>query len=134
MYNGWQKDCDASRIHQKIKKNSKEGAAKSQGQDERGIKKMTHRELRNKALKKTSVKKEYDRLEPEFTLLREMLRARNKAGLTQAQIAKRMGTKSPAITRLESSLSSGKHSPSLATIKKYLEVLDCRLEIKIIHN
>lgn len=95
---------------------------------------MTHAELKNKALKKASVKKEYDKLEPEFTLLREMLRARNKAGLSQAQVAKRMGTKSTAITRLESSLSSGKHSPSLATIKKYLEALDCRLEIKITQN
>ncbi|MBU0561744.1 MAG: helix-turn-helix domain-containing protein [Bacteroidetes bacterium] len=95
---------------------------------------MTHKELKNKALKKSSVHKEYDRLEPEFTLLREMLRARNKVGLSQAQVAERMGTKSPSITRLESSLTSGKHSPSLATIKKYLEALDCRLEIKIIHN
>lgn len=78
---------------------------------------MTHEELKNKALKKKAVKKEYDKLEPEFTLLREMLRARNKAGLSQAEIAKRMGTKSTAITRLESSLSSGRHSPSLTTIK-----------------
>lgn len=95
---------------------------------------MTHEELKNKALKKASVKKEYDKLEPEFTLLREMLRARNRAGLSQVQVAQKMGTKSTAITRLESSLSSGKHSPSLATIKKYLEALDCRLEIKITHN
>lgn len=95
---------------------------------------MTHEELKNKALKKKSVKKEYDKLEPEFTLLREMLRARKKAGLSQAEIAKRMGTKSTAITRLESSLSSGRHSPSLTTIKKYLEALDCRLEIKVTHN
>lgn len=95
---------------------------------------MTHEELKNKALQKASVKKEYDKLEPEFTLLREMLRARNKAGLSQAQVAQKMGTKSTAITRLESSLTSGKHSPSLATIKKYLEALDCRLEIKITHN
>lgn len=95
---------------------------------------MTHEELKNKALKKALVKREYDNLEPEFTLLREMLRARNKAGLSQAQVAKRMGTKSTAITRLESSLSSGKHSPSLATIKKYLDALDCRLEIKITQN
>ena len=95
---------------------------------------MTHKELKKEALKKVSVKNEYDRLEPEFILLKEMLRARNKAGLSQAQVAERMGTKSPAITRLESSLTSGKHSPSLATIKKYLEVLGCRLEIRIIHN
>ncbi len=78
---------------------------------------MTHKDLKNKALKKSSVQKEYDRLEPEITLLRKMLRARNKAGLSQAQIAERMGTKSPSITRLESSLTSGKHSPSLATKK-----------------
>lgn len=95
---------------------------------------MTHNELKNKALKKISVKKEYEKLEPEFTLLKEMLRARNKAGLSQAQVAEIMGTKSPSITRLESSLSSGKHSPSLATIKKYAEALNCRLEIKIVHN
>jgi len=95
---------------------------------------MAHKELKNKALKKSLVRKEYERLEPEFTLLREMLRARNKAGLSQAQIAERMGTKSPSITRLESSLSSGKHSPSLATIKKYLEILNYRLEIKIVQN
>ena len=98
------------------------------------IENMTHKELKSKALNKSAVKKEYERLEPEFTLLREMLRARNKAGLSQAQIAEKMGTKSPAITRLEASLSSGEHSPSLATIKKYLEALDYRLEIKIIHN
>lgn len=91
---------------------------------------MTHKELKNKALKITPVKKEYYALEPEFTLLGEMLKARNKAGLSQAQIAK----KSPATTRLESSLSNGKHSPSLATIKKYLEALNCRLEIKIVHK
>ena len=95
---------------------------------------MTHKELKNRALKKSSVKKEYKALEPEFTLLGEMLRARKKAGLSQAQIAERMGTKSPAITRLESSLSSGKHSPSLATIKKYAEALGCHLEIKITRN
>ena len=95
---------------------------------------MTHKELKNKALKKPSVKKEFEILEPEFSLLREMLRARKKVGLSQAQIAERMGTKSPAITRLESSLSSGKHSPSLATIKKYAEALGSHLEIKIVHN
>jgi transcriptional regulator with XRE-family HTH domain len=95
---------------------------------------MTHRTLKNKALKRTSVRKEYERLEPEFTLLKEMLYARNKAGLSQAQIAERMGTKSPSVTRLESSLISGKHSPSLSTIKKYLEVLNYRLEIKVVHN
>ena len=71
---------------------------------------------------------------PEFSLLRGMLLARENSGLSQAEIASRMGTKAPAITRLESSLTSGKHSPSLATLKKYAEAVDCHLEIKLVHN
>ena len=95
---------------------------------------MKHSELKEKALKRKDVKTEYQALEPEFTILYELLQARQKAGLSQAEIAERMGTKAPAITRLESSLNSGKHSPSIATIKKYADVLDCHLEIRIIAN
>ena len=95
---------------------------------------MKHSELKEKALKRRKVKSEYDSLEPEFKLLHNLLKARQKAGLSQAEVAKRMGTKAPAITRLESSLSSGKHSPSIATIKKYADALDCHLEIKIVAN
>jgi transcriptional regulator with XRE-family HTH domain len=95
---------------------------------------MSHSELREKALKKKGVKAAYDAMEPEFTLLRELLRARQKAGLSQAEIAEKMGTKAPAVTRLESSLTSGKHSPSISTLKKYAEALGCHLEIKIVSN
>ena len=95
---------------------------------------MTHSELKKKALKRKKVKAEYEALEPEFKLLREMLKARQKAGLSQAEIAELMGTKAPAITRLESSLSSGKHSPSIATIKRYADALGCHLEIQIVPN
>jgi transcriptional regulator with XRE-family HTH domain len=95
---------------------------------------MMHSELKKKALKKKDVKAAYYALEPEFTLLGELLRARKKAGLSQADIAERMGTKAPAVTRLESSLVSGKYSPSVATLKKYAQALDCRLEIKLVTN
>lgn len=95
---------------------------------------MTHEELRRKALERNGVNVEYMALEPEFTLLRAMLLARREAGLSQAEVAERMGTKPPAITRLESSLSSGKHSPSLATIKKYAAAVNCRLEITFVHD
>ena len=92
---------------------------------------MTHEELKAKALASPNVKAEYDALAPEFNLLREMLLARKSAGLSQAEIAIKMGTKAPAITRLESSLTSGNHSPSLATIKKYAEAVNCHVEIKL---
>ena len=95
---------------------------------------MKHDELKSKAFARDSIKKEYDALEPEYILLREMLLARQKAGLSQAEVAKRMGTKPPAVTRLESSLTSGKHSPSIVTIKKYAEALGCHLEIRFVQN
>jgi ribosome-binding protein aMBF1 (putative translation factor) len=95
---------------------------------------MRHEELKTKALSRKNVKAEYDALKPEFTLLHEMLLARQKVGLSQAEVAERMGTKPPAVTRLESSLSSGRHSPSIATLKKYAEAVNCHLEIKLVHN
>ncbi|MCK4560814.1 helix-turn-helix transcriptional regulator [bacterium] len=95
---------------------------------------MKHDELKKKAMDIQNVKAEYEALEPEFTFLRAMLSARQKAGLTQADIAERMGTKPPAITRLESSLTSGKHSPSLATLKKYAQALGYHLEIRLVQN
>ena len=95
---------------------------------------MTHSELREKALQKKNVRTIYEALEPEFSLLHELLNARKKAGVSQAEIAKLMGTKAPAITRLESSLGSGKHSPSIATLKKYANALGCHLEIKLVAN
>lgn len=94
---------------------------------------MSHKKLKEKALKRQSVKTEFESLKPEFSLLRDMLRARQNAGLSQADIAERMGTKPPAITRLESSLSSGRHSPSIATLKKYAKAVGCHLEIKFVH-
>lgn len=95
---------------------------------------MNHEELKVKALKNKNVKAEYDNLELEFSLLRELLLARKKTGLSKAEIAERMGTKVPSIARLESSLSSGKHSPSIAALKEYARALNCRLEIKLVSN
>ena len=93
---------------------------------------MTHAELRRTALQDEAVRQAYNSLEPEFSLLREMLKARKEAGLSQAEVAERMGTKAPAVTRLESSLANGKHSPSVETLRKYAEAVGCRLEIHLV--
>jgi transcriptional regulator with XRE-family HTH domain len=93
---------------------------------------MNHKELREKALKKTKVARAYQDLEPEYKLLKSMLLARNHAGLSQSDVAKRMGTKPPAIVRLEQSLSTGAHSPSVFTLSKYAQAVNCRLDIKLI--
>lgn len=76
-----------------------------------------------------NVKSAYDALEDEYTALRAILSARRDAGLTQAQIAERMGTTASAVSRLEASLSSEKHSPSFATLRKYAAACGKRLII-----
>jgi transcriptional regulator with XRE-family HTH domain len=95
---------------------------------------LTHEEFRKKALSNPEVQAEYEKLNPEFMLFDELLRARKAAGLTQAEIAERMGTKTPAIARLESGGGSNKHSPSIATLRKYAEAVGCDLEIKLVHH
>jgi len=95
---------------------------------------MTHEELKQKAFKNKKVKEEYNKLDLEFRLLNEMLTARKEAGLNQSQVAKLMGTKQTSITRLESALSAGNHSPSLTTLKKYASAVGCHLDIKFVHN
>lgn len=77
-------------------------------------------------------RKAYNALDEEFGLFDELLKARNRAGLTQAEVAERMGTKTPAVARLEASGGRKKHSPSLATLRKYAEAVGCHLEIKLI--
>ena len=93
---------------------------------------MKHSAIKKAALKKPKVKEKYEALGPEFALLRQILTARNKAGLSQADVAERMGTQAPAITRLESALSSGKHSPSIDTLKRYAQAVGCELQIKFV--
>ena len=79
----------------------------------------THDQLVKKLLERPGVNAEVERLEREETaLLDALLRARQEAGLTQAQVAERMGTQAPAIARLERALATGKHSPSVATLRR----------------
>jgi transcriptional regulator with XRE-family HTH domain len=91
---------------------------------------LTHKELKARALERADVKIEYDRLEEEFCFLDEFLKARAAAGVTQAEVAERIGTTQSAIARLESG--RGKHSPSIATLEKYAHALGCRLELRLV--
>ena len=95
---------------------------------------MKHSEIKAKALSNPKAQAAYDAMIPEFTILRQMLKARQIAGLSQAEVAERMGTKAPAITRLESSLGNGKHSPSIATLQKYASAVGCELQVKFVQS
>ena len=95
---------------------------------------MTHEELKKKLLSNLDVKTEYDLLEEEFSLFDELLKARMNAGLTQTEVAERMGTKTPAVARLESGGGNKQHSPSIATLQKYAAAVECHVEIRLVQN
>ena len=93
---------------------------------------MTHKQMRAAALARPEVKAEYAALADEYALLDEFLKARAAQGLTQAQVAEKIGTTQSAVARMESG--QGKHSPSLATLSRYAEALECRLEVRLIRK
>lgn len=92
----------------------------------------SHDQVVQKLLRRPGVRAEMQRLErEEFTLLDALLKARHDAGLTQAQVAERMGTQAPSVARLERSLANGKHSPSVATLRKYVKACGKRLVLQV---
>ena len=93
---------------------------------------LTHSQMRAKALSQREVKEAFDELSDEFALLAPFLKARARQGLTQAQLAQKIGTTQSAVARLESG--KGKHSPSLATLSRYAEALGCRLEVRLVRQ
>lgn len=93
---------------------------------------LTHKQLRAQALKRPEVTAEFEKQMEEFALLDEFFRARSEQGLTQAEVAERIGTTQSAVARMESG--RGKHSPSLATLSKYAEVLGCKLEVRLVRE
>jgi transcriptional regulator with XRE-family HTH domain len=86
--------------------------------------------FKTRALARPAVRAAYDALEAEFAFLDEVLKARAEAGLTQAEVAERVGTTQSAIARLESG--TLKHSPSIATLQRYAKALGYRVEVKFV--
>ena len=93
---------------------------------------QTHDQLVKKLLRRPGVRTEVERIErEEGVLLDALLKARQDAGLTQAQVAERMGTQAPAVARLKRSLATGKHSPSIATVRRYVKACGKRLVLRV---
>ena len=70
---------------------------------------------------------EYDALAPEFETARELVAARARAGLTQEEVAARMGTTQSTVARLE----SGKRPPSLRTVQRYALAVGARAVVRL---
>lgn len=84
-------------------------------------------EFRKELLANPAVKAEYDRLAPEFEISTELIRARLRAGLSQAELAERMGTSQSTIARLE----SGQTLPSTKTLLRFAEATNSKVKVKL---
>lgn len=87
----------------------------------------THAELKRELVRDPEVRQEYERLGPEFEVVRALVEARARAGLTQAQVAERMGTKQSVIARLE----GGRSAPTWKTLQRYASATGSRLRVPL---
>lgn len=83
-------------------------------------------------LAKPELKAAWEALEEEYAALSVLFKARKEAGLTQSEVAMRMGTTKSAVSRLESTIQSKTHSPSFATLRKYAHACGKKLLIKMV--
>ena len=81
--------------------------------------------LHRKWLKDPWYRKEYQAAEEEFALAAAVMKARNRAGLSQAELARRMRTTQSTIARLE----SGRGRPSTRTLDRFAKATGHRLKI-----
>ena len=92
------------------------------------MKSMRYEDFRTEQLKDPELKKEYDALEEEFTLAREIIELRKRQNLTQKQLAQKIGSSQPAIARLES---GSYKNISLSFLRRLAEALEAIPEIHL---
>ncbi|CDZ38522.1 Xre family transcriptional regulator [Neorhizobium galegae bv. officinalis] len=87
-------------------------------------------DLKKRLMSNPEFREEYEKADAEFRLVEELVRARTKANLSQAELANKIGTTQSAIARLE----GGGVSPSLSTLRRYAEATGSKLEINLVPN
>jgi ribosome-binding protein aMBF1 (putative translation factor) len=84
-------------------------------------------EFKARLLANPEVKAEYEALAPEFEISAELIKARLRAGLSQGELAARMGTSQSAIARLE----SGHSLPSTKTLLRFAKATGCKVQVRL---
>jgi len=83
-------------------------------------------DMHKKWMKSAKYRKAYAALEEEFALASAVIAVRNRVGLTQRELARRMGTTQPVVARLE----SGRTRPSMRTLERLARATGSRLLIR----
>ena len=91
------------------------------------MKRPTFKDFKKEALQDAEVKAEYDALAPLFDIKKQLINARINTGLTQDEIAHKIGTSKSSISRLESL--NNTFMPNVGTLIKYAEALGLKLNM-----
>ena len=94
------------------------------------MRKKTYKQLKKELLRDKGIKKAYEKLGSEFAVIEMIIKRRIEKGLSQRELAKKIGTKQSAISRLE----SGTYNPSLSFLQKVGEALDAKVKISLIEK
>lgn len=87
----------------------------------------TLKTLKVELLSRAEARAEYEAQADEFEMARELIAARARAGLTQGEVAARMGTTQSVVARLE----GGKVVPSLRSVQRYAHAVGCRAMVRL---
>lgn len=87
----------------------------------------SYTQFKRKALKNPKIRKEYEQFGPQFSIVQAIIRKRIEEGISQKELAKRIGTKQSAIARFE----SGTYNPTLLFIGRITDALDADLQITV---
>lgn len=88
----------------------------------------TFRESLNEQLKDSEFKNEWESLEPEYQVMRAMVKTRKEKGITQKDLSDITGINQADISRLE----NGTANPSLSTLKRLASGLGLALKLEFV--
>lgn len=82
----------------------------------------------NSMLEQPDFQEEYEKLQPEFEVMKALIEARTKQNMTQKELAERSGIRQSNISRIEKGVSS----PNISTLQKLAEGLGMNLQVKFV--
>jgi len=85
-----------------------------------------YEEFETRLLEKPEIRQEYEALKPRYDMIRSLIKRRSQLGISQTQLARIIGTKQPAISRLE----KGDYNTTLSTFFKVADALDLEVSLK----
>ena len=86
-----------------------------------------YQDFETELLDKPGIRKEYDVLKPKYDLIRTIIERRNQLQISQTHLARIVGTRQPAISRLE----KGDSNTTLSTLFKVADALDLDISLRV---